>query len=381
MFSVACSVTERVTCVKCLHTYLLLTGSQYDTWRRITGYTYIKAQERLATGIPPGFTSRTVFEQCRLCGISAIWKKMPHKIYVASSNGAPKKIDPTIGTCIIIIFFEMKYSKPSLTTTLIWRPHFFLEKGPLILQKGAHFTLIGQFLELTLQCCGFFCFPQISNQISGSSVRRDQRFFRPYPRGLESLTAFVDVITKAALSSQLLKDPECWSGRYLNPRPPAQQTGALPTELTRQLFVKFFFILWEVVGKLQKEMFHASIGWHFWTPFSVHRMVRLKLLETGSIDYCLDINFCIRPRILNHVTFYFHVYVGTLTGIAMDEFRYNRREFGPFSNYPEFKFKIWDFGGQEDFYTTHQCFLSTLALYLLVWNLQEGKQKKTAGRN
>ena len=256
----------------------------------------------------------------------------------------------------------------------------FLEKGPLILHKGAHFTLTGQFLELTLQCCGFFCFPQISNQISGSSVRRDQRFFRPYPRGLESLTAFVDVITKAALSSQLLKDPECWSGRYLNPRPPAQQTGALPTELTRQLFVKFFFILWEVVGKLQKEMFHASIGWHFWTPFSVHRMVRLKLLETGSIDYCLDINFCIRPRILNHVTFYFHVYVGTLTGIAMDEFRYNRREFGPFSNYPEFKFKIWDFGGQEDFYTTHQCFLSTLALYLLVWNLQEGKQTNKKNR-
>ena len=58
----------------------------------------------------------------------------------------------------------------------------------------------------------------------------------------------------------------------------------------------------------------------------------------------------------------------------MDEFRYSRREFGPFSSYPEFKFKIWDFGGQEDFYTTHQCFLSTLALYLLVWNLQEGKK-------
>ena len=29
------------------------------------------------------------------------------------------------------------------------------------------------------------------------------------------------------------KDPECWSGQGLNPRPPAQQTGALPTELTR----------------------------------------------------------------------------------------------------------------------------------------------------
>ena len=55
------------------------------------GYTYIKAQEWLATGTPPGFTSRTVFEQCRPCGISAISKKMPLKIYVASSNGAQKK--------------------------------------------------------------------------------------------------------------------------------------------------------------------------------------------------------------------------------------------------------------------------------------------------
>ena len=37
---------------------------------------------------------------------------------------------------------------------------------------------------------------------------------------------FSDVITKAALYPQLFKDPECWSGRGLNLRPPAQQTGA-----------------------------------------------------------------------------------------------------------------------------------------------------------
>ena len=43
---------------------------------------------------------------------------------------------------------------------------------------------------------------------------------------------FADVITKAALSPQLFKDPECWSGRGLNLRPPAQQTGAYPIELT-----------------------------------------------------------------------------------------------------------------------------------------------------
>ena len=43
-------------------------------------------------------------------------------------------------------------------------------------------------------------------------------------------TVYRPRITKAALSPQLFK--ECWSGRDLNLRPPAQQSGALPTELT-----------------------------------------------------------------------------------------------------------------------------------------------------
>ena len=66
--------------------------------------------------------------------------------------------------------------------------------------------------------------------------------FHPYLRRLESLT-IADVITKAALSSQLFKDPECLSGWGLNPQPPAQQTGTLPTELTRQLFFWYFLLL------------------------------------------------------------------------------------------------------------------------------------------
>ena len=41
-------------------------------------------------------------------------------------------------------------------------------------------------------------------------------------------------ITKAALSPQLFKDPECRSGQGLNLRPHAQQTGANPIELTGQ---------------------------------------------------------------------------------------------------------------------------------------------------
>ena len=46
----------------------------------------------------------------------------------------------------------------------------------------------------------------------------------------------ISFITKAALSYQLFKDPERWSGWGLNPWPCALQTGALPTELTRQWF-------------------------------------------------------------------------------------------------------------------------------------------------
>ena len=58
--------------------------------------------------------------------------------------------------------------------------------------------------------------------------------FRPYPRRLESLTICRCRYWKTELSSQLFKDSECWSGRGLNPRPPARQTGALATDLTRR---------------------------------------------------------------------------------------------------------------------------------------------------
>ena len=71
----------------------------------------------------------------------------------------------------------------------------------------------------------------------------EQSFFHPIMYKVHSFSSlsektrksehFADVMAKAALSSQLFKDPACWSGRGLNPRPPAQQTIALPTELTR----------------------------------------------------------------------------------------------------------------------------------------------------
>ena len=43
-------------------------------------------------------------------------------------------------------------------------------------------------------------------------------------------------LSKVARSPQLFKDPDCWSGRGLNLRPPARQSGALPTELTGRRF-------------------------------------------------------------------------------------------------------------------------------------------------
>ena len=43
-------------------------------------------------------------------------------------------------------------------------------------------------------------------------------------------------------------------------------------------------------------------------------------------------------------------------------------------NKPTFHFSIWDFGGQEEYYATHQCFLSQQSLYLLLFNLRHGKE-------
>ncbi len=40
----------------------------------------------------------------------------------------------------------------------------------------------------------------------------------------------------------------------------------------------------------------------------------------------------------------------------------------------KFFFSIWDFGGQEEYYATHQCFLSERSLYLLLFNLKHGEK-------
>ena len=75
--------------------------------------------------------------------------------------------------------------------------------------------------------------------------------FRPNPRRLESLTICRCHFKGSFLPSQLFKDPECWSGRVLNPRPPAWQAGALPTELTRRQRLIRWIVIYPVDSVIQ----------------------------------------------------------------------------------------------------------------------------------
>ena len=59
----------------------------------------------------------------------------------------------------------------------------------------------------------------------------------------------------------------------------------------------------------------------------------------------------------------------TTVGIDVSEWR-----FSPRIGKQTFTFSIWDFGGQEEYYATHQCFLTERSLYLLVWNITHGEE-------
>ena len=56
-------------------------------------------------------------------------------------------------------------------------------------------------------------------------------------------------------------------------------------------------------------------------------------------------------------------------GVDISEWSY-RSSF----NKPKFHLSIWDFAGQEEYYATHQCFLSQESLYLLLFNLKHGRE-------
>lgn len=47
-------------------------------------------------------------------------------------------------------------------------------------------------------------------------------------------------------------------------------------------------------------------------------------------------------------------------------------EYKPTIMKKSFTFNVWDFGGQEEYYATHQCFMSECSIYLLVFSLTSG---------
>ncbi len=49
----------------------------------------------------------------------------------------------------------------------------------------------------------------------------------------------------------------------------------------------------------------------------------------------------------------------------------------PDSENSKIKLNIWDFGGQEIYHATHQFFLTTRSVYLLVWNARKTKDYDT----
>jgi len=61
----------------------------------------------------------------------------------------------------------------------------------------------------------------------------------------------------------------------------------------------------------------------------------------------------------------------SILGIDIQEIKIPRRAAVVVGGPPVFTFRVWDFAGQEDYYATHQCFLSQRSLFLLIWDATE----------
>ena len=59
-------------------------------------------------------------------------------------------------------------------------------------------------------------------------------------------------------------------------------------------------------------------------------------------------------------------------GIVVSDWTYYKKVKESQTSLKSITFMTWDFGGQEEYYATHQCFLSRRSLYLLVWNVTHG---------
>ena len=59
-------------------------------------------------------------------------------------------------------------------------------------------------------------------------------------------------------------------------------------------------------------------------------------------------------------------------GIVVSDWTYYKRVRQSQTSLRNITFMTWDFGGQEEYYATHQCFISRRSLYLVVWNATNG---------
>jgi hypothetical protein len=58
-------------------------------------------------------------------------------------------------------------------------------------------------------------------------------------------------------------------------------------------------------------------------------------------------------------------------GVDIGDWVYEKRGRG--SPHGPVTFRTWDFGGQREYYATHQYFLSKRSLYLVVWKIPDGQ--------
>ena len=92
-----------------------------------------------------------------------------------------------------------------------------------------HYT--GHYVPCSLRrVCGFFNVPQI--YYMRKSLWDGAYCLSSLSEKTRKSKCLQILLQRQQLSPQLFKDPGCWSGLGLNLRPPTQQTGAYPIELT-----------------------------------------------------------------------------------------------------------------------------------------------------
>ncbi|XP_044740580.1 leucine-rich repeat serine/threonine-protein kinase 1 isoform X2 [Chrysoperla carnea] len=61
-------------------------------------------------------------------------------------------------------------------------------------------------------------------------------------------------------------------------------------------------------------------------------------------------------------------------GVDIGDWIYEKKSRGHSSLHGPVTFRTWDFGGQKEYYATHQYFLSKRSLYLVVWKISDGQK-------